>query len=91
VVVVVVYEAGNGYLQITRDFTMDLVHLVLDTLVVPLQLPVGFWMVRRCQDVKDLFSAILRAGLSVSYLFKFPKQPQSPGVSGGSKQRLSGL
>jgi len=29
-VVVVVHEAGDGHLQITRDFIRALVHLVLD-------------------------------------------------------------
>jgi len=50
-VVVVVHEAGDGRLQLTRHFIRDLVHLVLDALMVPLQFPVGLRMLRRRQDV----------------------------------------
>ena len=55
--VVVVHEAGDSHLQITRDFIRDLVHFLLDTLVVALQLPVGLWMVRRCPDATDPYQA----------------------------------
>ena len=37
-VVVVVHEAGDSLLQITRRLVRDLVHFLLDTLVVALQL-----------------------------------------------------
>ena len=48
-VVVVVHESSDSHLQITRHFIRDLVHLVLDALMVPLQFPVGLRMVRRRQ------------------------------------------
>ena len=63
VVVIVVHEAGDGHLQITRDFIRDLVHVVLDALMVPLQLPVGLWVVRRCPDVTDPYQAIDTGGV----------------------------
>ena len=50
-VVVVVHESSDSHLQITRHFIRDLVHLVLDALMVPLQFPVGLRMVRRRQDM----------------------------------------
>ena len=56
-VVVVVHETGDGLLQITRHLVRDLVHFLLDTLVVALQLPVGLWVVRRCPDVTDSYQA----------------------------------
>jgi len=56
-VVVVVHEAGDGLLQITRRLVRDLVHFLLDTLVVALQLPVGLWVLRRCPDVTDPYQA----------------------------------
>ena len=57
VVVVVVHEAGDGLLQITRRLVRDLVHFLLDALVVALQLPVGLWVLRRCPDVTDPYQA----------------------------------
>ena len=56
-VVVVVHEAGDGHLQVTRHFIWDLVHLLLDALMVPLQFPVGLRMVRRRQDLTDPYQA----------------------------------
>ena len=56
-VVVVVHEASDGLLQITRHFIRDLVHLLLDALMVPLQFPVGLGMVRRRQDMADPYQA----------------------------------
>ena len=54
-VVVVVHESSDSHLQITRHFIRDLVHLVLDALMVPLQFPVGLRMVRRRQDMTDSY------------------------------------
>ena len=56
-VVVVVHEAGDGHLQITRDLIRDLVHVLLDALMVPLQFPIGLGMVRRRQDMADPYQA----------------------------------
>ena len=39
--VVVFNEVGDGLLQLAREFIKDLVHFLLDGLVVALQLPVG--------------------------------------------------
>ena len=50
-VVVVVHEAGDSHLQVTRHLVRDLVHRLLDALMVPLQFPVGLGMVRRRQDM----------------------------------------
>jgi hypothetical protein len=54
-VVVVVHEASDCHLQAARHFIRDLVHLVLDALMVSLQFPVGLGMVRRRQDVTDSY------------------------------------
>ena len=51
-VVVVVDESGYGHFQFTWHFIRDLVHFLLDTLVVPFQLPVGLGMVSGRQDVR---------------------------------------
>jgi hypothetical protein len=56
-VVVVVYEAGDGHLQITRHFIRDLVYLVLDGSMVPLWLPVDLRMIRHRQDVPGPYQA----------------------------------
>ena len=52
-VVVVVHEANDGLLQITRGLIRHLVHLLIDALTVSLQFPVGLRMARRRQDVTD--------------------------------------
>ena len=52
-VVVVVHEASDCHLQVARHFIRDLVHLVLDALMVPLQFPVGLRTLRPRQDVTD--------------------------------------
>ena len=51
--VVVFNEVGDGLLQLTREFIKDLVHFLLDGLVVALQFPVGLRMERRGQDMPD--------------------------------------
>ena len=55
-----VHEVHDGVLQIRHDLVWYLVHLCLQSTVIPLQLPVGLGMVRRGQDVADQVTAIVR-------------------------------
>jgi hypothetical protein len=54
-VVIVIDEIVDGLLQVKGHLIRYLIHLLLDTLMVPLQLPIALGMEGRSQDVMDSY------------------------------------
>ena len=83
-VVVVVHEASDGLPQITRYFLRDLVRLLIDTLLVPLQFSICLGIVRRRQVMADPSQSQVIAESPVYVTRSIVTQQSGPALQGNS-------